>query len=306
MARDYGRLHTAFWNSPAIRGCSDRGKLLAGYLLTGPHSNSIGAYLLPDAYIADDLGWDGKAVTAAIKELAAAKFCERFADGRHIVICKFLVWNPVENPNVGKAALRQLEQLPNDPAIQHVLEGLQGCEKQFPNGLETVLEQFRTTKPSTKPETKHEPKPEMDLARSADADVPIAFEAFNAIAKELGWPEAQSFTNKRKVAMKARLGEAGGLEGWLVGMGKARASPYLRGETKRAKGYEKWTPDIDFFLQQSSFTKLMEGKYDDRNNPQELTGFAAVLAGGSAAIAGQPDRDQGGGRPISGEVSRTN
>lgn len=165
MARDYGRVHTAFWNSQAIRSLSDRGKLLANYLLTGPHTNSIGAYLLPDAYIGDDLGWDGKTVTAAIKELTGAGFCERFADGRHIVICKFLEWNPIENPNVGKAAVRQVEQLPVDPAAKHVLEGLQACSKHFPNGIETVLERFRNieTKPCTKPETKHETETEMEL-----------------------------------------------------------------------------------------------------------------------------------------------
>lgn len=297
MAREYGRVHTAFWNSRAIRACSDRGKLMASYLLTGPHSNSIGAYLLPDAYIADDMGWASGAVTAALKELATAGFCQRFADGRHIVICKFLVWNPIENPNVGKAALRQLEQLPKDPAIQHVLDGLRGCEKQFPNGLETVLERFRNieTKPCTEP--KHETKPEMDSARSADADVIDAFEAFNSVAKELGWPEAQALTNKRKAALRARLAEAGGLHGWLAAMAKARASPFLRGESGRDKEHAGWSPDLDFFLQQTSFTKLMEGKYDQRGRVQS-TGFDALREGASRAAGVDGKRGEGVEAPV--------
>lgn len=162
MARDYGRICTVFWNSQDVRGLSDQGKLLASYLLTGPHSNSIGAYLLPDAYIADDLGWGAPIVAKAMRELISAKFVERFQDGRHIVVCKFLEFNPIENPNVGKGALRQLEQLPDDPALQHVLTGLQNYKQHFPNGFETVEERFRNMEPNLA-----EPLPEPDIDRPA-------------------------------------------------------------------------------------------------------------------------------------------
>ena len=43
-------------------------KALANYLVTGPHSNAIGAYLLPDAYIADDLGWTAETVTQTLSK----------------------------------------------------------------------------------------------------------------------------------------------------------------------------------------------------------------------------------------------
>lgn len=286
MAREYGRVHTAFWNSPAMRSLGDKGKLLANYLLTGPHSNSIGAYLLPDAYIADDLGWDAKTVSAQLKLVIATGFCERFADGRHIAVCKYLEWNPIENPNVGKAAIRQLEQLPVDPATQHVVNGIDEATERLPNHFGTVPERYRNTKPCTKPETKPNPetKPEMELAGSADADaIPQAFSAYNQLAIEADWPEAKQITGKRAAAMRKRLSEIGGLDGWLTAMSKARGSPWLRGETKRGKGYENWTPDIDFFLQQSSLTKLMEGKYDQRNSNQQPDGFDALAAGASRA-----------------------
>lgn len=284
MARDYGRVHTAFWNSADMRGLDDRGKLLANYLLTGPHSNSIGAYLLPDAYIADDLGWTMAAVRDTLGALIKQGFCQRFADGRHVAICKFLEWNPIENPNVGKAALRQLDHLPADHAVEHVLKGLEACSKQFPNGFGTSFERFRNTKPETKPEP--ETDPETDSLVSAVADEPtVALQAYNVVAREVGWPEAQRLTEARKSKILRRLAECGGTAGWREAMAKARASPFLRGESGRDKAHAKWVPDLDFFLQQESFTKLMEGKYDDRANTQEPTGFAAILAGASAAAA---------------------
>jgi hypothetical protein len=286
MARDFGRVRTNFWNSPTIRSLADRPKLLANYLLTGPHSNSIGAYLLPDAYIADDLGWDGKTVTATLKALIEAGFCERFADGRHIVICKYLEWNPIENPNVGKAAIRQALQLPIDNATRHVLAGFLACKKQFPNGFETVLERFRNIETKTNPET----KPETEIEPPAFAEVATqAIQAYNVVARELHWPEAVAINDTRLSKLRKRLEECGGLGGWREAMTKARASPYLRGETKRTPGYEGWTPDLDFFLSQSKFTNLMEGKYDQRGRVQS-TGFDALRegAGRAAGVDGKP------------------
>jgi hypothetical protein len=128
------------------------------------------------------------------------------------------------------------------------------------------------------------------LARSAVADeIPDALQAYNAVAEEVGWPQAQAITHKRKSALKARLADAGGLDGWRAAMAKARASPFLRGESGRDRAHEKWTPDLDFFLQQSSFVKLMEGKYDDRaaaandRNSDVLRGISRAVAGYAAA-----------------------
>lgn len=142
-------------------------------------------------------------------------------------------------------------------------------------------------------------------ARSADAhdDVGV-LEAFNAIAGELGWSKAHRVTPARKTAIRARLRECGGIAGWQAAMAKARASPFLRGETGRDKAHANWTPDLDFFLQQSTFTKLMEGKYDQRGNASEPTGLDAALAGARAAVA-RPPNDAGVQRTSQGPLPRT-
>lgn len=159
MARDYGRITTGFWSHAKIRPCSDQAKLLANYLMTGPHSNSIGAYLLPNAYAAEDLGWELEIVLQAFRELFRIGFVERFEDGRHLVICDFLDWNPIENPNVGKAAIKQLDQLPDDPALRHIISGLEQYKKHFPNGFGTVRKRVRNIEPSR---AEPEPEPERE------------------------------------------------------------------------------------------------------------------------------------------------
>src|ERR1035437_408133 len=250
MSRDYGRVSTAFWKSPAIRSLNDRGKLLANYLITNPHSNMIGSYLLPDSYIADDLEWLVETVRKTLSELFEKGFAKRFADGRHIVICKFLEWNPIENPNVAKAAIKQVEQLPDDPCLLHVFNGFKQYAEHFnnalPNCLETLSERFikpfRNQEQEQEPEPEQDQEPEQDLARSASADeITPAIEAYNLVAREQSWPEAVRITKVRLAKLRERLRECGGRTGWREAMAKARASPFLRGESGRDKNHEKWT-----------------------------------------------------------------
>jgi hypothetical protein len=164
MTRDYGRVHSNFWNSADIRSLDDDGRILALYLLTNPHSNAIGAYLLPDSYIADDLQWSLERVRQTLCQTVSKGFCKRFRDGRHIVICSHLKWNPIENPNVAKAALKQCEQIPtDDPAFQCVFNGLERYRDRFGNDWETVSKRygkpFRIPKPYPKPKPEPKPKP---------------------------------------------------------------------------------------------------------------------------------------------------
>ena len=102
---------------------------------------------------------------------------------------------------------------------------------------------------------------DMVSAKNGRTDLIEAVQLYNETAKEAGWPLAQKLTKPRESGLKARLRDAGGLEGWHIAMDKAKASPFLRGETGSDRN---WRPDLDFFLQAKSFTRLMEGGYDGR------------------------------------------
>lgn len=84
-----------------------------------------------------------------------------------------------------------------------------------------------------------------------------ALDAYNEIAEQAGWPKAQKLTQQRRSAIRQRLRDAGGLEGWQDALAKAKAIPWLSGQNDRG-----WKANLDFFLQAKSFTKLMEGAYD--------------------------------------------
>lgn len=87
----------------------------------------------------------------------------------------------------------------------------------------------------------------------------LAFDAFNDLAEELGLSKAQAFTDERRTKIRQRLNECGGLSGWMDAMLKIRGSPFLCGDNDRG-----WKASLDFLLQKSSFTRLMEGSYDQQ------------------------------------------
>lgn len=105
-----------------------------------------------------------------------------------------------------------------------------------------------------------EPVRESPIGHTARADADLAVAEWNSLASEIGLPTVQKITEARRKKLAARLRDCGGIEGWRVAMGKIRGSPFCRGELK------EWKADFDFVLQESSFVKLMEGKYDGSRN----------------------------------------
>jgi hypothetical protein len=137
-------------------------------------------------------------------------------------------------------------------------------------------------------------------ARAREAEtLRAAVEEYNAAARAVGWPEAKH-TPRRVAALRQRLKDAGGLEGWQRALARARGSPFLTGDNDRG-----WRADLDFLLQAKSFNKLMEGGYDGRPNGQRANGAggpkrsgADAFLAGFAAVAGNDPRE----RPVAGRA----
>ena len=132
-----------------------------------------------------------------------------------------------------------------------------------------------------------EPEPEPDIREEStnvllpDMPPPIdevakAVSAYNETAARVGWPSVQKLTPQRRSALKGRIKDAGGVDGWAVALEKAEASRFLRGES----GNFRCT--FDFLSKQANFTKLMEGNYDDRTNDSTTAGGTNQSRSGGA------------------------
>lgn len=124
-----------------------------------------------------------------------------------------------------------------------------------------------------------EPIIEPSLSRNSansvkrDSDEDEAVKVWNDLASDLSLPKVQRMTETRRRKLAQRLRDCGGLDGWSAAMAKIRGSPLCRGEVG------SWRADFDFVLQESSFVKLMEGKYDGRSPGRHAPHGPAATSG---------------------------
>lgn len=114
--RDYGRVFSSIWSSADFRALSEDGRNLVLYLLTSPHGTISGCFRLPDGYVCEDMQWSSERVAEGFRELFEKGFANRCGTSKWVWICKFMEWNPPENPNQRKAAAKQAQQIPADCA----------------------------------------------------------------------------------------------------------------------------------------------------------------------------------------------
>ena len=171
-----------------------------------------------------------------------------------------------------KDGSRTSDMITLDLSITHLCSAEQRSTEQRNAPLRSTQQQPKSHSATA------EPVRESPIRGNAREDADKAVAEWNAMASEIGLPKVQRITDQRAKRLAARLRDCGGLEGWQIAMGKIRGSPLCRGELG------DWKADFDFVLQESSFVKLMEGKYDGNRNGSGGTS-------GSRASPGQAMRD---------------
>jgi hypothetical protein len=112
--RDYGRVYSKFWTSDDMQALTDDGRMLALYLLSGPHGTIAGVCRLPDGYVSEDLKWSIERVAKGLQELSVKGFADRCETAKWVWIRKYLEWNTPENPNQWKAARKIAASVPSN------------------------------------------------------------------------------------------------------------------------------------------------------------------------------------------------
>jgi len=165
--REFGRIETTIWQNRKFKSLSPKAQMLWLYILTCPHGNAVGCFVLPDGYIMSDLGNSFETVTQTVSELLSKGFIERDET-------TFLTWvrgwwghNTIENPNVAKAAMKAIALLPRCRVLSQFLADFE----RFPKPLaERLRERFPNGYPNRYPnpiETK-EPEPEPEPESKPD------------------------------------------------------------------------------------------------------------------------------------------
>ncbi len=185
--RDYGKVHTSFWSSSNIRALSEDGRTLAMYLLTCPHGTIAGVFRLPDGYASEDLQWDSERVREGFVELLKNGFADRCETTKWVWVRKHLEWNPPENPNQRKAAVKVVRQIPVECSwiaeFTMVCGGALGIEPQAEqNGSGTVQKGFLNQEQEQEQEQKQEQEQEKNTSSPALTGELVDAELLPAVA----------------------------------------------------------------------------------------------------------------------------
>jgi hypothetical protein len=192
MAR-YGKLETGFWHNPKIRRLSQEATFLLLYLLSCPHGNAVGCFVLHDGYIAVDLRWPAEAAADSVQELIENDLIERDPGTFLLRILGWWGHNSIENANVAKHALKEIAALPACDVKYRLIKAVMALDGLHPAVRETLSTGLRN--PSQNPsETVSEPFAEPFLNQEPSPTDPnqaehVAPAGVAALAAELEKPK---------------------------------------------------------------------------------------------------------------------
>ena len=104
---------------------SDEGRLFELYLRTAPHRNRLGIFVLDELYAAADLQWEVPRVKTVLVELQEARRIMWDAHLRVVFVLDTWEVEALENPNVVKGALRELETVPRTVLLTVLLKAVE-------------------------------------------------------------------------------------------------------------------------------------------------------------------------------------
>lgn len=151
----YQKIFSQIWNDEKFIQLTPEQQRLWFYILTCPHGNITGCYVLKPAYACGDLGIDPKDFQKDLAKLLEMDFVKYDFNTSLILIINFLKHNPITNPNQVKAAAKMIRELPKSP----IIAGLKGLIKGLPEGLTEGLPEG-LSKPDTDTDTDTEEETE--------------------------------------------------------------------------------------------------------------------------------------------------
>ena len=118
----YSKIDSRFWSDEKTRAMSPDARYIVLYLLTSPHRNILGCYHLPKLYIMADTKLSQNKFNAAWKEVQKSGMVKYDEASEMILVCNFIKYNPLENPNQVKGAISKLKELPETPFFAEIAE----------------------------------------------------------------------------------------------------------------------------------------------------------------------------------------
>lgn len=135
----YQRIHTKIWHDEKFASLSPTGQRLFLYFLSSPHSNLLGLYILRPEYACGDLKSLPKDFAKDLAEVLGKGLVEYDEVNSVILLPRYLIYNPLTNPNQLKAAIAIIKEMPQTPLLQRLKVLVEGLPEGLIKGLLEVL-----------------------------------------------------------------------------------------------------------------------------------------------------------------------
>lgn len=170
----YGKVFSGFWTDDKMVEAPNDAKIIALYLLTGPHRNMIGCSRVPSEYLMGDLKYPIDRVSSALRHLSDMGFIIRDDRTGWTLICNQLKYDPLGNDKHAKAAARLALDVPKTSHVRNALaERLMPHLDRLLKGAEGIagypIDTLSIPKPSPEPLPAPAPEPSVALATGAVA-----------------------------------------------------------------------------------------------------------------------------------------
>lgn len=152
----YQKIHSQIWNDEKFIQLTPQQQRLFFYILTCPHGNLIGLYVLKEGYAREDLKSFGKDFRKDLTKLIGLGLVEYDESVSVVFIKNFLKHNPITNPNQVKAADKTIKELPKTYLIQRLKGLIKGLNEVL---LEVLLKPEEEEETETEEETLTEELP---------------------------------------------------------------------------------------------------------------------------------------------------
>jgi len=222
---EYGIIYKKFWNNPKTKILSDDVKLLWLYLLSSPHSNCSGFYVISKQYIISDLKWDNKKLEKAFSVLIKKNMIKYDEKAETILIPSWFEYNKINSKNQLKKAKSELTEIPKTQLAQEfnsILDEIANpylMELQIHNLWNSKSITYENENPYVMKSKSHNlwncksiPYSETETETETEAEKPDKI-PFEEIIKDLNEKTGKNFlTDKKKSArtyelVKARINE---------------------------------------------------------------------------------------------------
>jgi hypothetical protein len=176
----YQKIESKIWFDEKFIRLSPMQQRLFFYILTCPHGNLTGLFVLKRGYIIEDLNYLAKDLEKDLESLCESNLIYFDKDTQVVFIKNFLKHNPITNPNQRKAAVKIITDLPKSKLIQKFLV----VNKELAKALPEVL-----LKPETETETETEAETETEVLPLSTAEPIDGGNGFNLQSLAELWNE---------------------------------------------------------------------------------------------------------------------